>query len=156
MTSTARTGWLAGATEITWTSHGPLGWSSAGPGRAHPVGPERPLLGPVGEVYEVAFHPTRDELAVSSVDDTIRLWDLTAPLEPAAIGTLDAGDGLLTVTFTADGRRLAVGGRSGTTRLWHTEPDEATALICTAAGAPVTPEEWARFVPDQQYTPPCP
>lgn len=125
-------------------------------GSAGPVMLDRPLLGPVGEVYELAFHPTRDELAVSSVDGTIRLWDLTAPREPAAIGILDADDGLLTVAFTADGRRLAAGGRSGTTRLWHTEPDEAAALICTTAGAPVTPEEWAQFVPDLHYTPPCP
>ncbi|WNV87512.1 helix-turn-helix domain-containing protein [Umezawaea sp. Da 62-37] len=125
-------------------------------GPAEPVVLDRPLLGPVGEIYELAFHPTKDELAVSSIDGTIRLWDLTAPREPTAIGTLDAGDGLLTVAFAADGRRLAAGGRGGTTRLWHTEPDEAAALICAAAGAAVTREEWAQFVPDQQYAPPCP
>ncbi|USX54107.1 helix-turn-helix domain-containing protein [Lentzea sp. HUAS12] len=122
---------------------------------ASPVALDRPLLGPVGEVYELAFHPNRDELAVSSVDGTIRLWDLTAPSEPVAIGTLDAGDGLLTAAFSADGRRLAAGGRSGTTRMWHIEPEEAASLICTTAGAPITPEEWAQFVPDHPYTPPC-
>lgn len=121
-----------------------------------PVPLDTPLIGPVGEVYEMAFHPDRDVLAVSSIDRTIWLWDLHAPRRPELLATLAAAQGgLFTVAFSPDGRTLAAGGRDHAVRLWNTDPDSVAEWICTTAGDPITPSEWAQFIPDQPYTPPC-
>lgn len=56
-------------------------------GSAAPVVLDRPLHGPADEAYELAFRPTRDELAVTA--STARSDCGTSPYssEPAAIGT---------------------------------------------------------------------
>jgi WD40 repeat protein len=123
--------------------------------------PDRPvtlpslLTGPVGEVYELAFHPTEPILAVSSMDATIWLWNLRDPHAPALIATLKAGGGLYTVAFSPNGDTLAAAGREPTVRLWTLDPDRVADRICRTAGATMTRAEWAQFVPDQPYDPPC-
>lgn len=116
-----------------------------------------PLVGPVGEIYELAFHPQRDELAVSSSDGTIRLWDLNRLREPDLLATLDAASGgLLTVAFAPDGNTLVAGGSSSTVQLWNTDPNAVARWICRSTGDRATRSEWDQFVPDQPYAPPCP
>ncbi|MGH3897181.1 MAG: WD40 repeat domain-containing protein [Pseudonocardiaceae bacterium] len=121
-----------------------------------PISLDTPLIGPVGEVYEVAFNPDRNLLAISSIDQTIWLWDLHTPREPELLATLKAADGgLFTVAFSPDGHTRAAGGRDRAVRLWNTDLHSVAAWICTTAGDPITPSEWAQFIPDQPYTPPC-
>jgi WD40 repeat protein len=114
-----------------------------------------PLIGPVGEVYELAFHPHTRQLAVSSTDQTVWLWDLHDVGRPHHLGTLNALDGLLTVTYGPDGRRLVAGGRDRTVRLWNVDVDATTRWMCETVGKPITPMEWAQFVPGEPYRPPC-
>ncbi|WP_328918089.1 MULTISPECIES: nSTAND1 domain-containing NTPase [unclassified Streptomyces] len=115
-----------------------------------------PLVGPVGEIYELAFAPGDDRLAVSSIDHTVWLWDLRQPRRPDLLATLkSSGDGLLTVGFSPDGRTLAAGGRGDAVHLWNTDPDSVARWACATVGDPITPAEWARFLPDLPYTAPC-
>ncbi|MFC4035344.1 NACHT and WD repeat domain-containing protein [Streptomyces polygonati] len=124
------------------------------PGR--PVLLGSPLVGPVGEIYELAFAPGDDRLAVSSIDHTVWLWDLRRPRRPALLATLKSSDdGLLTVGFSPDGRTLAAGGRGDAVHLWNTDPRSVARWICATVGDPITPAEWARFLPDLPYTAPC-
>ncbi|MEU5820525.1 helix-turn-helix domain-containing protein [Streptomyces sp. NPDC047803] len=127
---------------------------------SHPDGPAAvgtPLIGPVGEIYELAFAPDDNRLAVSSIDHTVWLWDLNRPRDPDLLATLKASDaGLLTVAFAPDGRTLAAAGRGDTVRLWNTDPDTVARWLCGAVGDPITRAEWAQFVPDLAYDPPCP
>jgi len=123
---------------------------------ANPVSLRSPLIGPVGEVYEVAFHPTQPMLAVSSMDGTIWLWDLHHPQAPQLIATLSAAQGgHYTVAFSPDGTTLAAGGRDRAVRLWNLDTDQIADHICHTVGDRITPSEWAQFVSDQPYTPPC-
>jgi WD40 repeat protein len=68
------------------------------------------LEGHTNTVGALAFHPTEDTLVSTSVDHTIRIWDVAAG---KAIGIL-AEDYPIgrSVTFSADGGRLAVAGGS--------------------------------------------
>ncbi|WP_207311925.1 nSTAND1 domain-containing NTPase [Lentzea alba] len=114
-----------------------------------------PLIGPVGEVYELAFHPHTRQLAVSSTDRTVWLWEIQNPERPIHLGTLSALDGLLTVAFSPDGRRLVAGGRDRTVRLWNIDVAATSRWVCETVGKPITPTEWAQFVPGEPYRPPC-
>ncbi|GAA1957425.1 hypothetical protein GCM10009738_34420 [Kitasatospora viridis] len=129
--------------------------------------PQRPVLlptllvGPVGEVYELAFAPRTDRLAVSSADGSIWLWQLGTGTNgrlaaPVLLATLQAAaGGLFTVAFSPDGHTLAGGGSAGTVQLWDTDPGSVAARICDHGGDPITPAEWHRFLPDQPFDPPC-
>jgi WD40 repeat protein len=115
-----------------------------------------PLTGPVGEVYEIAFNPARDELAVSSIDGTIRVWDLTERTAPALRATLTAAaDGLFTVSYSPEGATLVGAGRDPAVRLWMTDPAAVARWICATVGDPITRAEWDQFVPDLPFHPPC-
>jgi WD40 repeat protein len=125
--------------------------------RARPRLLDPVLSGPVGEVNEISFHPHTRQLAVSSIDGSIWLWDLTDPGHPRNTGTLTAngGHGLLTVFHSHSGQVLAAAGRDNILRFWLTDPDRAVRAICATAGYPITAEEWTQFIPEIPYTPTC-
>ena len=74
------------------------------------------LEGHGGAVYSVCFSPDGKQLASSSFDRTVRLWDVETG---ACVRTLEGhGDWVLSVCFSPDGRRLASGSDDRTVRLW--------------------------------------
>jgi WD40 repeat protein len=115
-----------------------------------------PLVGPVGEIYDVAFAPNSNRLAISSIDGTVWLWNLRDPGKPVLLSMLQAASGgLFAVAFNPDGRGLAAGGSSNTVQLWDTDTDSVASWICKNTGDPITLSEWSQFIPGQPYEPPC-
>jgi WD40 repeat protein len=57
--------------------------------------------------------------------------------------------------FSPDGSTIAAGSQDGTTRLWQATPASAAAYVCATVGDPITPTEWAQYVPGLPYAPPC-
>jgi WD40 repeat protein len=101
-------------------------------------------------VYSVAFAPDGHTLATGSADQKVRLWNITDPTHPVALGSPLTGhtQSVLSVTFAPDGRTLATGSFDHTVRLWNTtDPAHPTAL-----GAPLTDHTGAvrsvAFAPD--------
>lgn len=121
-----------------------------------PVPISTPLIGPVGEIYDLTFDPENHQLAISSIDGTIWLWDVHDPGKPDMLATLQVtSGGLFAVTFSPDGRTLAAGGSSNVVQLWNTGTASVASWICKNTGDPITPSEWSQFIPGQPYDAPC-
>jgi WD40 repeat protein/transcriptional regulator with XRE-family HTH domain len=115
------------------------------------------LAGPVGIIYDVAFSPDGHTLATSDGDKTIWLWDITRPAKPATTAILTGpAKAVFAAVFKPMGNSLVAGSQDGTVRLWLTSPATAARYICSTAGTPITPAEWAQYIPALPYRPPCP
>jgi WD40 repeat protein len=131
-------------------------WNVANP--AHPQRLGAPLTGPSGNVWSVAISPDGKTLAGGANDGTVWLWNLTDPAHPALIATIDGLPGhVFSVAFSPDGTQLAAASYDDdTVRLWDTSPASARAAICANLGQPLSPAEWASYVPTGvPYRAPC-
>lgn len=104
----------------------------------------------------VAFSPDDTLLAGASADGSAVLWDLEDPENPERHAMVTGvTPPLTTVEFSIDGTMLAGAGGDAVARWWLTDPEEAAAAICAAAGAGVSEDEWRVHLPSLRYRPPC-
>ena len=108
-----------------------------------PGGPARrgvPVVNPPGEPRQsgsAALTPDGRTLAVGRSDGSVRLWDVTDPADPRALGGPLIGSTQLVeqLAVSADGRTLAVSGDDNTVRLWDIARPAAAAPLATLEGA---------------------
>nr|WSZ95896.1 TIR domain-containing protein [Streptomyces sp. NBC_00857] len=108
-----------------------------------------------GAITGLAFHPGGELMATAGLDGRIRLWDVRNPARPVEVTALSDG-GLYphaTVGFSPDGRLLAVSDSAGT-RLWTVDRTGILQQLC-AESPRITPDQWAQYLPDRPYDPPC-
>ncbi len=110
------------------------------------------------DVSAVAFSPDGRLLAGSGSDGTLSLWDI-ARQQPFGRGLQSGQNGIVSIAFSGDGRRLAT--VDGTLRVWSplllsTGYDTWRARLCRMAGRNLTRAEWNAFVSGQPYRRTCP
>jgi WD40 repeat protein len=134
----------------------------------------RLLRGHTAGVSTIAFSPDGGWLATGSLDDTVRLWDVSALMiqsgdlgsgatseaqDPASEPVVLHGhsDDVTALAFSMDleGRWLATISLDGTTRIWRMNQKELQALACRVAGRNLTHDEWAQYLPGREYIPTC-
>ena len=113
------------------------------------------LTGHTAAVGSVAFSPDGKTLASGSADGTARLWDVATHRQITALAGHAGAAG--SVAFSPDGKALASGSADQTVRLWDVSYlVDVVQHLCASAGRPVTPAEWARYVPGPSYQRVCP
>jgi WD40 repeat protein/transcriptional regulator with XRE-family HTH domain len=124
---------------------------------AHPRRLGVPLTGPSGNAWAVAISPDGTILAVGANDGTAWLWNLATPAHPALIATLTGMQAhVFSVAFSPDGTQLAAASYDDNAiRQWDTSPAIARAAICANLGQPLSPAEWADYMPEIPYRMPC-
>jgi WD40 repeat protein/transcriptional regulator with XRE-family HTH domain len=89
---------------------------------------ELTLSGHTGEVWGIAYHPDGTQLATSSSDGTIKLWDSNSGRE---LLTLTDDGPVLFIDYNPDGTRLASAGTDGTAKVWDVGTGE---ILLTLSG----------------------
>ena len=95
------------------------------------------LLGGPGVMQAVALTPDRRTLAAGGLDRTVRLWDVSDPRRPIALGQPLTGpdDTVFAVAFSPDGQTLAAGGGDKTVHLWDIrDPSRPVATAAPLTG----------------------
>jgi WD40 repeat protein len=129
-------------------------WNVNNPAHATKIG--QPLIGPTDRVYSVAFSPNRHTLAAGSTDGAVWLWNVTDPVYATQIGSLTGHTGpVYSVALSPNGHTLAAGSADSTIRLWNLDAEQAIDRICATTSANLTPKQWARYIPQLPYDPPC-
>jgi WD40 repeat protein len=128
-------------------------WDVSDPATPTPLDP--PLVGPNNTVYWLTFSANSRYLAAGGGDGTIWIWDVTDSTRPVYAILTALPDAIWSVSFSGDGRTLAAGGAGTTGQLWSIDPNEVRNAICATAGDAITPAEWARYINNLDYHPPC-
>jgi len=129
-------------------------WDVSAPGQPRRLG--KPLTGPNGYVSSVAFSSDSRTLAAGVTDGTVWMWNVRTPARPSLLATLSGPARQVdSIAFSASGGTLAAGSADGTVRLWQTAPQAAEHLVCAMAGQPMSPAQWAFYLPGVSYHPPC-
>jgi hypothetical protein len=124
----------------------------------------------VGSGYappQVAFSPDGSHVALldqppgdpNTNDARVEIWDLTNPTSPVLqyyLPTIQNMTNPLMLAYTPDGTALAVLRPGAGVDYWDTDPSQVAANLCTAAGDPITPQQWQLYLPGRTYQPPCP
>ncbi|MGW0171815.1 nSTAND1 domain-containing NTPase [Streptomyces sp. NPDC003343] len=108
------------------------------------------------QVLSLAFSSDGRMLATGGLDG-VRLWDVTDPSRPRALGSpLNPLSGLVTgVAFGPDGQTLATSGVDGTVRLWEADLGRAINRICELTTSTLTSQQWHQHVSGLPFDPPC-
>jgi WD40 repeat protein len=83
-------------------------------------------------IQAVTLSPDHHLLAVAAADGTLRLWDMSRPGHPTAVGpvlTPDGGQPLYAAALSPDGKILATAGQAKSISLWNvSDPDHPVPL----------------------------
>lgn len=129
-----------------WDVHDPL--------HITPVG--SPITGPANDIGMVAFDPAGPRLAAATYGGVVWQWDVRDPAHPALLSKLRAAGGVLyALAWSPDGATLSAGGSAQKVWTWTADAEAAEAEVCAAAGTGITQAEWALYVQERAYAPPC-
>lgn len=108
-----------------------------------------------GSIGGITVHPGGELAATTGRDGRVRLWNVADPARPAETVSLSNGGFYpgAGMAFSPDGGLLAVGGDRGL-RLWTVDPAAVLPRLCAESTA-ISRDQWAQYLPDRPYDPPC-
>jgi WD40 repeat protein len=98
-----------------------------------PTGVVLSLDGHTNDITRVVFRPDGGQLASSSLDQTVKVWEMPTGKE---VFTCHEERGVRSVSFSPDGLRLASGSDDHTVKLWA-PPGVETRICRPASGVPM-------------------
>lgn len=96
-------------------------------------------------------------LASGGNDNTVRLWNVSAPSDASAIGQAmspNAKTGNF-LSFSPTSHMLGVSSGTDTVRLWNLDVDQAISRVCSTTQGVLTRDKWHEYLPRLSYEPPC-
>lgn len=105
----------------------------------------------------IAFSDDSRYLAMVSIFDTVRIWDLRDNIfhgEP--IDLVNFGSTIDSVAFSNDNSWLVIGYSGGDIELRHWRVEDIIDLACRTVGRNMTLVEWKQSMGDMPYRPTCP
>ena len=106
-------------------------------------------------IYAIAISPDEKTLIAAGGDEVFFGWDLTNPRSDATFILAPHMGRTTEARFILDGTAFVGAGDDGGVRVWTLDPTVARDSLCAARGAPLTPDEWARFLPGIAPFDPC-
>ncbi|MFJ1600275.1 WD40 repeat domain-containing protein [Streptomyces sp. NPDC088261] len=105
-------------------------------------------------VSALAFTPDARILAAAGKDGTLRLWDTQAG---RSIGTPlpAAGDALLSLAFSSDGKELYTAGEHVQLQKYELSPEHTAVQVCRRVIARPSPAEWRTHIQGIPYHQMC-
>jgi WD40 repeat protein len=114
-------------------------------------------------VIGLTFSDDGDILVSIGLDGQIIFWNVDAnspnfgqPIASPIAGPKLTMSVLPNISFSLDGRKLAVLKPDGSILLWDIDIDSWQSLACQRAGRNLTQGEWRRFFGDEPYHVTCP
>ncbi|GIH07809.1 hypothetical protein Rhe02_58760 [Rhizocola hellebori] len=107
-------------------------------------------------VAGIAFSGDGRKLATAGYDGTVAVWDSSRPNRPNLIARLAGHRSSVEAVAIAQGGDFVVSGADDATlMLWSLDAQQVAAWICEVTITPLTPAEWAAYLPDIAYRAPC-
>lgn len=111
---------------------------------------------PQSGIYSATFKDDDSGVIVGGADELFWYWHATDPSGAPASFALNGVIGrTLEGRFIQRGTTFAGSGGTGAIRLWTLDEAAAKAGLCSWIGQPLTPDEWARYLPGITPRDPC-
>jgi WD40 repeat protein len=117
---------------------------------------KRSFLAAATPIASIAFDATGRRFATTGArDGTVKLWFTSTLHQEGTTLTTEQGT-TATATFEPDSGDLLVVDDRGHAFTWPASPATWERRACAIAGRNLTGQEWAQFIPGQNYTNACP
>ncbi|MEV5504466.1 hypothetical protein AB0M50_54585 [Nonomuraea fuscirosea] len=106
-------------------------------------------------VTALAFSRDESVLAVGTAGGVLQLWDV-ASRQPIGAPLPTPGDGIMALSFSADGNTLYAAGQHVPVQRYDLAPAATVAAVCRRAGGGLPEADWRTYFPRLPYQQACP